>query len=151
LNIWYTGENLRPPSETKWDALLSFEEDDDSMKNIYLPFWATTLGETVEEAEEAQKVLLRPRNGEGPKSRFACAVIGNPEPTRMRMIQELKSIGEVSLFGSVFDKPVDNKKEVLQRYTYNVCFENDLYPGYVTEKAFLDSKFIKTRIKYPEE
>lgn len=23
--------------------------------------------------------------------------------------------------------------------------------GYVTEKAFLDSKFIKTRIKYPEE
>jgi hypothetical protein len=135
LNIWYTGENLRPPSETKWDALLTFEEDNDAAKNIYLPFWATTLGETIEEAEEVQKILLLPRNGEGPKNSFACAVIGNPEPMRMRMIKELENLGKVNLFGSVFNNRVKDKKTVLQKHTFNVCFENDLYPGYVTEKA----------------
>lgn len=135
LNIWYTGENLRPPSETRWDASLTFEEDNDAAKNIYLPFWATTLGETIEEAEEAQKVLLQVRNGEGPKNGFACAVIGNPEPMRMRMIKELEKLGKVNLFGSVFNNPVKDKRTVLESHTFNICFENDLYPGYVTEKA----------------
>ena len=40
LNIWYTGENIRPPVNSEWDALLSFETDKYIPRNIYLPFWA---------------------------------------------------------------------------------------------------------------
>jgi hypothetical protein len=135
LNIWYTGENLRPPSETYWDATLSFEADYAKGRNIYLPFWATTLGENIEEAKRNQEHFLISRAPIGQWRRFACAVISNPEPSRMRAIHELKEVGELGLFGNIFKRPVNNKLGVLQEYTFNICFENDLYPGYVTEKA----------------
>ena len=136
LNIWYTGENIRPPVDNRWDALLTFETDDSISKNIYLPFWVTRLGETLEKAESRQKVLLSPRTEFERRDGFACAVISNPEPTRMRALEELKKIGQVGLYGSVFNNPIENKFEILNKYTFNLCFENDLYPGYVTEKVF---------------
>lgn len=135
LNIWYTGENIRPPSEGSWDAILSFEDDNFSLNNIYLPFWATTLGATVDAAEKMQRTLLERRVPTGVRQQFASAVIGNPEPMRMKAIRELSKVGEVGLYGSVFNNSVKDKMEVLKHYTFNICFENDLYPGYVTEKV----------------
>jgi len=135
INIWYTGENIRPPSQGNWNATLSFEDDHFSVNNIYLPFWATTLGATVDAAEKVQRTLLEQRVPTDVRQQFAAAVIGNPEPMRMRAIRELSKVGEVGLYGSVFNNPVKDKMEVLKNYTFNICFENDLYPGYVTEKV----------------
>ncbi len=136
LNIWYSGENLRPPSETHWDAILSFEKDDLNRRNIYLPFWATTFGVTIEEANRYQELLLQPRTGVGRRNFFACAVIGNPEPSRMYCIHKLQELGEIGLYGKIFNRSIKDKFSILQNYTFNICFENDLYPGYVTEKIF---------------
>jgi hypothetical protein len=136
VNIWYTGENLRPPLSGNWDALLSFEKSSFDPKNIHLPFWATTLGATVQEAKINQEALLMTRNISELKKRFAVAVIGNPEPTRLRIIEELQKLGVVDLFGSLYKRPIKNKHNVIREYNFNLCFENDLYPGYVTEKVF---------------
>jgi hypothetical protein len=135
-NIWYTGENIRPPYDTDWDLLLSFEVDESYKKNLFLPFWATTLGNNVYEAEEKQNQLLLPRNLQLKQKKFACAIIGNPEPMRMRIIDEISKVGNVDLFGTAFNKPIQDKNEIISEYYFNICFENDLYPNYVTEKLF---------------
>jgi hypothetical protein len=135
-NIWYTGENLRPPSTFGWDALLSFEIDETIDKNIYLPLWATRFGRNIQQSEDRQHTFSRPRTVLPTQRKFACAIIGNPEPHRMRVIQEIAKIGKIDLYGKVFDKPVANKHQILLKYDFNLCFENDLYPGYVTEKVF---------------
>ena len=135
-NIWYTGENIRPPYSADWDLLLSFESDESCAKNLFLPFWATTLGNSIHEAEKKQNQLLLPRNLQFKQKKFACAIIGNPEPMRMRIINEISKIGQVDLFGSTFNNPIQDKNHTVSEYHFNICFENDLYPNYVTEKLF---------------
>lgn len=135
VNIWYTGENLRPPSDHGWNLLLTFETDESIPNNVYLPFWATRLGTDIDSSIIAQKYLLKSREVESSNRKFACAIIGNPEPTRMRAIKYLNSVGEVDLFGRVFNNIIEEKNKVLGGYNFNICFENDLYPGYVTEKV----------------
>ena len=136
LNVWYTGENTRPPLDSDWDAILSFETDNYIPRNIYLPFWATRFGKSVKEAREIQLNFTRYREVSIKKSNFACAIISNPQPTRMLAIDEISKIGTVDLFGSVFKNRIESKKDILKKYNFNICFENDLYPGYVTEKIF---------------
>lgn len=136
LNIWYTGENTRPPLNSEWDAILSFETDDYLSRNIYLPFWATRFGKSVNEAKEIQLKFTQHREVSIKKSKFACAIVSNPQPTRMFAIDEISKIGTVDLFGSVFKNRIESKSDILKKYNFNICFENDLYPGYVTEKIF---------------
>jgi hypothetical protein len=135
-NIWYTGENFRPPYDEKWNLLLSFEDETQITNNVFLPFWATTFGETIKSAELKQDFYMMPRNLKFEKKKFACAVIGNPEPFRMRIIEKLSKIGQVDLYGSVFNKIITDKTKVVSEYYFNICFENDLYPNYITEKIF---------------
>ena len=135
-NIWYTGENRRPPEDNDvWDAFLSFELDTSIEKNIYLPFWITRLGQNVEEVQEKIDEMLKPRKPILNKTKFACSFVGNPEPMRLRFIKEFAKFHKIDLFGSTFNNRVQNKAKILEEYNFNVCFENDLYPGYVTEKA----------------
>lgn len=139
--IWLTPENQRPPAEG-WDATLSFETDP-WPSNAYLPFWqlntdlfgygdAGFLGRPllIDELTNPRDAVASSRPG------FCCAVLRNPDPVRMRAIQELSRIGEVDVFGPVTRRPVPEKLSIFQRYRFVLCFENDLYPGYVTEKPF---------------
>jgi hypothetical protein len=135
-NIWYTGENRRPPEDNEaWDAFLSFELDTSIEKNIYLPFWVTRLGQNVEEVQEKIDEMLKPRKPIFNKTKFACSFVGNPEPMRLRFIKEFARFHKIDLFGSAFNNRVQDKAKILEEYRFSVCFENDLYPGYVTEKA----------------
>jgi hypothetical protein len=135
-NVWYTGENIRPPYDEKWDLTLSFENETEIRNNIFLPFWATTFGRTIVEAELKQNEYTSARSLQFKEKKFACAIIGNPEPFRMKIIHEISKIGEVDLYGSVFKNVITNKNKVISDYYFNICFENDLYPNYVTEKLF---------------
>jgi hypothetical protein len=69
------------------------------------------------------------------RSGFVCAFIGNPDPMRFHAINALKKLGQVDVFGKAVGKPVPNKAAVARGYRYILTFENDLYPGYVTEKV----------------
>lgn len=143
--IWFTGENQRPP-RSAYDLTLSFDTDDYQGTNLYVPFallaldWfqlgmdsfnAPRLGRSVSPGEVA---AARDTNiCERPK--FACAFISNPEPTRMRAIDLLNQYKTVDVFGragQIFD---GGKVDIASNYRFMVCFENDLYPGYVTEKV----------------
>lgn len=136
LNIWFTGENLRPPSNQDWDLLLTFETDQYFINELYLPFWATNLGTSVKEAKQIQKKLLQNRNVPKQNRKFACIIMGNPHPKRIQVMNEIRKIGEVDGYGFAFNKKINDKETILANYDFNICFENDLYPGYVTEKLF---------------
>jgi len=45
-----------------------------------------------------------------------------------------KEHGYIDLFGPAFGNKVKDKMSICQEYKYMICFENDLFPGYVTEK-----------------
>ena len=135
-NVWYTGENHRLPSDDGWNVFLSFELDNSISKNIYLPFWVTRLGENLEEVQSKIEKMVLTRVPKKSKTKFACAFVGNPEPKRMMFIKEFSKHFSIDLFGTTFNNPIENKSKILDEYRFNVCFENDLYPGYVTEKAF---------------
>jgi hypothetical protein len=54
----------------------------------------------------------------------------------MRVAEALGRLGQVDLYGSAFGGPaVPSKMELMKDYRFAVVLENDLYPGYVTEKA----------------
>jgi hypothetical protein len=63
-----------------------------------------------------------------------CMVASNPEHIRNHFVERLKIHSKVDVFGRL-GSPIINKNVTLQNYNFNICFENDLYPGYVTEKA----------------
>jgi hypothetical protein len=145
LNLWFTGENVRPPVG-QYDLTLSFDTDTYEGTNAYLPLVLVRteafgrnrssegdrrLGLKVylDELQEARNLesALRPR--------FACLILSNPEPTRLRMAQELGRIAQVDIFGPTVGRPIPTKAEVAHQYRFIICFENSFFPGYITEKV----------------
>jgi hypothetical protein len=142
--IWWTGENVRPPIAEEFDAYLSFDSDDYHSKNLYLPLWVLNLNwfghsniqgfvsespfqnELLTSSE--QKVLdIKNRNG-------CCAFIGKMENTRQSALYSLSKVMETAVFGASVGRPVSDKIATANNFRFILCFENDLYPGYVTEK-----------------
>ena len=134
FNIWYTAENIRPPLEMDFDAFLSFDLDRYDGSNFYFPLWFCRLGPTIDAANEMQHSLTKKREVGDPRTFNFCIVASNPEQIRNYFISRLKKYSDVSIYGKL-GTPVKNKNSTLQNYNFNICFENDLYPGYVTEKA----------------
>ena len=142
FNIWATYENRRPSIES-FDLTLSFDLDSFNERNFYLPLiylyiiieglpsYSTIHDVTMEycsKRREISKNLVKNRN------KFAASFINNPQPLRFTAINELKKISEVDVFGRSVGNYVENKIDTAKNYWFNICFENDLYPGYVTEK-----------------
>lgn len=135
-------ENIRPPVQDDLLISLSYDQLEFNNTNIYFPTWYMLAGLIKpsvfkgDGVEIDSKSLLKPRilDDLTNKKLFACAIIGNPHPIRLKAIQSLRKIGKVDVFGRITGTLVSNKFEVARNYRYTVCFENDLYPGYVTEK-----------------
>jgi hypothetical protein len=139
--IWYTGENVRPPIDLEFNGFMSFDQRYFGDQNVYFPLWMHDIGwfdvprfnqrlgksSHVNELTSGRVPNSESRNG-------FCVFVGNPDPVRIRAVDKLSEVMESGLFGSYFRNPVKNKLEVASRYRFMVCFENDLYPGYVTEK-----------------
>lgn len=140
--VWFTGENVRPPTGP-WSGYFSFDLDDLGGRNVYLPFWFECIGllsrPTVAFAGEPGnwETLLneRPTLQDG-REKFMCTFIGNPTSMRSQAIAAMSRIGRVDVYGKASGVPVKDKHEVAKDYQFVLCFENDLYPGYVTEKPF---------------
>lgn len=139
--IWFTGENVRPPVSKKFDSYISFDQDSYGGINTYFPLFylellygskQTILRRGVDITEPEQ--LTQPRSLEHNQPKFVCAFLNNPEPTRLRAIDELRKHGEVEIFGSYVGRPVPSKYEIAREFKFCLAFENDLFPGYVTEK-----------------
>ena len=80
------------------------------------------------------------------RTNFCCMLVGNPEPDSLSVRAEIfneitKQIQQVHGFGLVFKNRFEgNKIALLRNYKYNLCYENSVHEGYVTEKLF-DAKF----------
>lgn len=139
--LFYTGENIRPPVDERFDGFLSFDEDEFGGLNTYFPVWYLDLGTgsprySSRVGIEIDSVkLLKPRQIDfSSKSKFMCTFISNPEPNRIHALNEFRKYFDVDVYGPLAGKKVDSKIEIAKDYKYMMCFENDLYPGYVTEK-----------------
>jgi hypothetical protein len=73
------------------------------------------------------------------RKKFCVAFIGKAYPFRMQAIAALSAIGKVDVFGGIARnssrKAALEKYATSQEYKFVFAFENDLFPGYVTEKA----------------
>ncbi len=137
-HIWYTGENLRPPDD--WDVTLSFDLDSFSGSNWYLPHWAIRLGDIAghdpsDPLSVRNQDLITGREATERRPRFAVVLAGNPHPIRSLLSASLAQIEKVDTFGAAYGRPVASKMDLFKQYRFAIVPENDLYPGYVTEKV----------------
>lgn len=146
FNIFFTGENERPPFGS-WDCYLSFDLDPLSGKNAYLPLWWLTSSNLVQPTispylgrEITLEEMMSARTAKyESRKKFCVAFIGKAYPFRMQAIAALSKIGKVDVFGGISRNENSSKAlekyRTAQDYKFVFAFENDLYPGYVTEKA----------------
>lgn len=143
INIWYTGENLRPPSNG-YDLSLSFDRTDLDRKvpNVYFPYWmyninwGQSMRKDIREFYPTPTELVNPVVREKDRTDFCCAFFNNSEPMRLSMLQTLEKIAKVDTYGQLFRRPVQRKSEVATKYVFMLTPENSYFPGYITEKVF---------------
>lgn len=142
-NIWYTGENERPP-QGEWDGYLTFETKMPNERSAYFPLWfltSTDLFTSTNETYWGGKVLSLNDLMDGRKlkflnKKFAATFIGKSYPMRLHAIEFLSKINKVDVFGDSVRNKVKVPADVAKNYRYILCFEDDVYPGYITEKPF---------------
>lgn len=140
--FWFTGENVRPPIGD-WDLYFSFDLDPLGGRNLYFPIWWESVGVlgpssfSFTRSSITVNTLMQHRNiPRSPRRKFLCAFIGNPTPMRLHALKALSVLGDVDTYGRAVGRPVPDKWAIAKDYRYMLSFENDLYPGYVTEKVF---------------
>jgi len=145
-SIFFTGENERPPFGD-WDCYLSFDLNSYGGKNAYLPLWWITSSDLIRPTVSPYlgrpitiDEMLSPRDVDyNTRKKFCVAFIGKAYPFRMQAIAALSAIGKVDVYGGIArnanQKAAFAKFETAQEYKFVFAFENDLFPGYVTEKA----------------
>ena len=146
VNIFFTGENERPP-EGAWDAYLSFDLNSYGSRNAYLPLWWITSSDILRPTvspylgrEIKIDSLISSREVDfDSRKKFCAAFIGKAYPFRMHALSALSKVGDVDVFGGIARNTkrtsAKEKFEIAQDYKFVFAFENDLFPGYVTEKA----------------
>ncbi len=140
FNVWCTFENRRPPVHG-FDCTFTFDRDNLKKTNFYLPLIflylkvnSATSKHNIEVAELLKKRKI-PLEFLSTKKEFMASFINNPHPVRMHAVKQLQEIGDVTLYGRSVDNYVVDKIRESSRFWFNLCFENDLYPGYITEKV----------------
>lgn len=141
LRIYYTGENTRPDF-TQCDYAFSFDHSDHP-KNYRFPDYAAY--EDVRELvkiKDIDSILSR-------KTRFCEFTYSNPVPQeRILFFKALSKYKKVDSFGKVLNNTAEvegsaerdsinwkkYRRAFLAPYKFSIAFENESYPGYVTEK-----------------
>jgi Glycosyltransferase family 10 (fucosyltransferase) C-term len=137
LYIWYSGEWIRPA--TGYDLTLSYWPNSD--KNIYWPLWVTNIdffGNSEREFSYTQDDLVKREEqiDFDLRQNRICTFISNPTSWRLNLARNLENAGLLDIYGTAVGKPVRSKKEIASKYRYQLCFENLIADGYVTEKPF---------------
>jgi hypothetical protein len=135
LVIFVTGENLCPSYDIH-DFSISTRIRDFCGKNIRFPQWLGDL------SFDASRIRLKPTSrrsphySAGPRDLLVSAIYNNSTPEREELLFCLRrefGLENVHVYGSQRTGEVD-KFEILSRTVINLCFENSLGEGYVTEK-----------------
>lgn len=151
ITLFHTAENLRH-DHIKTDFAISHDLDVDSDRHFRLPYWM----EIVDWSHEGLVGNYNPRYGELLKLERLQAPLGDQFLTRPQKavlitshlreprancLAALQKVMPVDGMGPYFNKNIKDhhgsnflKKDILQQYAFNLCPENGIHPGYVTEK-----------------
>ena len=151
VTLFHTQENVRHDF-IKADFSISFDLGVDSKNHLRFPYWM----EMIDWSYEGLTGNLNPRYGELLSLEKLKSPLGNHflgrggsgillsshlrEP-RASIYKALNKIVSVKGVGAHFDESIKNhhssgflKRDLLNQFTFNICPENGLYPGYYTEK-----------------
>lgn len=151
LTLFHTGENLRH-DHIKTDYAISHDLNIQSDTHLRLPYWMEMIDWTHEgligNANPRYGQLLKLDRLQAPlgdqflRREQKCILLSSHlrEP-RASAFSALQKLMPVDGMGPYFDKAIKDhhssnffKKDILSKYAYNLCPENGIYPGYVTEK-----------------
>jgi Alpha-(1,3)-fucosyltransferase FucT N-terminal domain/Glycosyltransferase family 10 (fucosyltransferase) C-term len=151
LTLFQTGENIRH-DHIACDYAISFDLGVNTPNHYRMPYWMEVIDWSDDGITGNQnprfgslvdiKRLMRPLGNQFLTKPFRAALFASHvrEPRRT-LIEALKRHMEVQGFGPAFDSQIKHhssshytKKQVLENYRCNLCPENNLYPGYYTEK-----------------
>jgi hypothetical protein len=151
VSVFHTCENKRPDMVAT-DFAITFDLGPAKPNQLRLPYWM----ELVDWSHEGIVGNTNPRYGELLSLTRLGQALGDDflkrpqvasmitshllEPRRTLLAATQRAI-PVEGYGPYFDSSIKNhhqsyfvKKAVLQKYAFNLCPENSLYPGYYTEK-----------------
>lgn len=138
--IFYTGENERPDLDF-CDYSLSFDFDTYGGRNFRLPHWFLYINWwNTPNFPHARISLDQLYTNPIPedvwnRKEFCSIVIGNPVQNRLEVASKLNAYKPVHGYGRVFGNFYEGcKVNLLENYKFNICFENSITDGYVTEK-----------------
>ena len=151
LTLFHTQENERH-DYLPADYAISFDLGVESTNHFRLPYWMEMLdwshegvtGNTNPRYGELLKIstLMLPLGDRFLQRGGSCALLSSHlrEP-RGTLFSALGKIVPTQGFGAFFNKDIKNhhfsgflKRDILKDFSYNLCPENGLYPGYYTEK-----------------
>ena len=129
--LFYTAENIRPNFRF-CDFALSFDYLEDE-RHFRWPLYRRWFSVCE---------LTKPRNSNDIQSRkegFCSFVVSNATESeeRINFFHELSKYKQVSSGGKYANNvggPVENKRDFISKYLFNIAFENSSLPGYTTEK-----------------
>lgn len=152
LKIFHTQENTRY-NEVKADYSISFDLGVQSDKHFRFPYWMEMLdwshegiiGNTNPRYGELMKIsaLMSPLGNQFLNRGNSCALLTSHfrEP-RSSLYTALERAIPIEGFGAYFNNAIRDhhssgllKKDILDKFSFNLCPENGLYPGYYTEKV----------------
>jgi hypothetical protein len=148
INIFWTGEAYKNNYDSN-DILLGFDETNFLNKIYRLPIWYLYINWWSNNAEISSNIGYKinfnelcvektDEDFEEFLNRKFCSIMsGNPVPNRMLAYDAISTIEKIDGYGNVFNNYYSDKKiDLINKYKFNICFENCISEGYVTEKLF---------------
>ena len=151
ITLFQTGENIRPDFANT-DYAISFDLGISDAKHFRLPYWM----EMVDWSNEGVFGNLNPRYGRLldlqrlmkplgddflKRPQVAAIFASHLREPRGTLLRAVKRQIDVAEFGMSFNPNIKNhhesgliKYDELQRFAFNLCPENGMFPGYYTEK-----------------
>ena len=151
LTLFHTAENLRH-DHIKADFSISHDLAIQSEKHTRLPYWMEMMGWSHEgivgNSNPRYGELLKLERLQAPlgdqflrRGQKAVLITSHLREPRKSSYAALQKLMPVDGMGPYFDQEIKDhhsssflKKDILAKYGFNLCPENGVYPGYVTEK-----------------
>jgi hypothetical protein len=155
LKIFHTFENYYPTISVKFDFAITSYLGIDNENHLRFPIWKehinwAHLGVKKDLSDGTKrfgsfheiKDFMRPQgNTFLNKDRKICLITSHLNEPRKSMYEIFSKKFTVDGYGPYFDGQISNhnlsnftKKNILEKYAFNLCPENNLYPGYYSEK-----------------
>jgi hypothetical protein len=128
------------PNLSLFDITLSGTKIQDD-RIIYFPLWflnidwfdtKSDMTDVMTRLGRAIKPIELVSVSKNKKKLFCSAVFRNQHFLRLYAVSQIAKYGKCDVYGR--NNAVKMKLDVIEPYTYNLCFENSVSPGYVTEK-----------------